>query len=157
MSWNIGANTIIFLGLKSKIEFYHIALTTTKTCPKKITLNPVEMQLLPETGKVGSEKEISCLKVCIIFKTDMDNLDIVVYHYRNNTNVKAIEKALKLTEFEKLLSKWANVLGYREVFFTRCIVFDKTTVHETSKLQNFIKNACIVSSEKFPALPQSKN
>ena len=59
----------------------------------------------------------------------MDNLNIVVYHYWNNTYVKDTEMELKLTEYEKLLSKRVYLLSYIDVFFKRCIVLDETTVH----------------------------
>ena len=96
------------------------------------------MQQLPEIEKVGSRNEISCLnltiyngrrKVCISSKTVMDKLNFVVYRYRNNTYVKDTEMELKLTEYEKLLSKRVYLLSYIDVFFKRCIVLDETTVH----------------------------
>ena len=138
MSWNIGENRNLFLKLKSKLGLYHVVLTTPKTSPEKITLTLVEMQQLPEIEKVDSKNEISCLKwtiyngrrkVCIIFKTDMDKLNIVVYRYRNNTYVKDTEMELKLTEYEKPLSKRVYLLSYIDVFFKQCIVLDETTVH----------------------------
>ena len=116
---------------------YHVVLTTPKTSPEKITLTLVEMQQLPEIEKVDSKSEIFCLKwtkhngrrkVCISFKTDMDKLKIVVYRYRNKTHVKDTEMELKLTEYEKLLSKQVYLLSYIDVFFKHCIVLDETTV-----------------------------
>ena len=113
-------------------------LTTPKTSPEKINLTLVEMQQLPEIERVDSKNEISCLKwtlyngrekVCISFKTDVDKLNNVVYRYRNNTYVKDTEKELKLTGYEKLLSKRVYLLSYINVFFKRCIVLDETTVH----------------------------
>ena len=59
----------------------------------------------------------------------MDNLNIVVYRYRNNTYVKDTKMELKLTEHEKLLSKRVYLLSYIDVFFKRCIELDETTVH----------------------------
>ena len=138
MSWNIGENRNLFLKLKSKLGLYHVVLTTPKTSPETITLTLVEMQQLPEIEKVDSKNEISCLnwtiyngrrKVCINFKTDLDKLNIVVYRYRNNTYVKDTEMELKMTEYEKLLSKRVYLLNYIDVFFKRCIVLDETTVH----------------------------
>ena len=138
MSWNIGENRNLFLKLKSKLGLYHVVLATPETPPEKITLTLVEMQQLPEIEKVNSKNEISCLKrtiyegrrkACISFKTDMDKLNIVVHRYRNNTYVKDTEMELKLTESEKLLSKRVYLLSYIDVFFERCIVLDKTTVH----------------------------
>ena len=87
---------------------------------------------------MDSKSETSCLKwtlyngrrkVCLSFKTDMDKLNIVVYRYRNNTYVKDTEMQLKLTEYEKLLSKREYLLSYFDVFFKRRIVLDETTVH----------------------------
>ena len=59
----------------------------------------------------------------------MDKLNIVFYRYRNNTYVKDTEMELKLTEYEKLLSKRVYLLSYIDVFFKLCIVLDETTVH----------------------------
>ena len=81
MSWNIGKNRNLFLKLKSKLGRYHVALTTQKVSPKKITLTLVEMQQLPKIEKLDSTKEVSCLKwkiyngrrkVCISLKTEID-------------------------------------------------------------------------------------
>ena len=121
---------------------YHVVLTTPKTSTEKISLTSVEMQQLPEIEKVDSKNETSCLKwtiykgrrkVCISFKTDMDKLNIVVYRYRNNTNVGDTEMQLKLTEYKKLLSERAYLLGYIDAFFKRCIVLHESTVHNQSK------------------------
>ena len=96
------------------------------------------MQQLPEIEKVDIKNKISCLnwtiyngrrKECMSFKTDMDKLNIVVYRYRNNTYVKDTEMELKLTDYEKLLSKRVYLLSYLDLFFKRCIVLDETTVH----------------------------
>ena len=138
MTWNIGENWNLFPNLKSKLELYHVVLTTTKTSLEKNTLTLIEMQQLPEIEKVDSKNEICCLKwtlyngrrkVCISFKTDMDKLKIVVYRYRHKTYVKETETDLKLTEYEKLLSKRVYLLCYNDVFFKRCIVLDEKTVH----------------------------
>ena len=88
MSWNIGENRNLFLKLKSTLGLYQLVLTTPKTSPEQITLTLVETQQLPEIEKVDFKNELSCLKwtiyngrrkVCISCKTDMDNLNIVVY------------------------------------------------------------------------------
>ena len=90
MNWNIGDNRKLFPELKSKLGLHHVVLTTAKTSPEKTTLTLVEMQQLPENEKVDSKNEISCLtwtiyngrrKVCIGFKTDMDELNFVVYRH----------------------------------------------------------------------------
>ena len=139
MIWNIGENRKLFLQLKSKMGLYHVVLTTPKTSPEKVNLTLVEMQQLPENEKVDSMNEFSWLKwtiyngrrkVCISFKTDMDNLNIVVYRYRNNTFVKNTERELKLTEYENLLSKRVYLLSYIDVFFRRCIVLNERTGHK---------------------------
>ena len=124
--------------MKSKLGLYHVVLTTSKTSPEKNILTLVEMQQFPEIEKVDTKNEVSRLnwtlyngrrKVCLSFKTDMDNFNIVVYRYRNNTYVKDTEMELKLTEYEKLLFKRVYLLSYIDVFFRRCIVLDETTFH----------------------------
>ena len=62
MSWNIGDNRNCFLKLKSKLDFCHVVLTTTKTSPEKLTFTVVEMQQLPDIEKTNSNKERSRLK-----------------------------------------------------------------------------------------------
>ena len=42
---------------------------------------------------------------------------------------------LKLTEYEKVLTKRVYLLSYIDVFFKRCIVLDETTVHNLKKFQ----------------------
>ena len=137
MTWNIGENRNLFLELKSKLGLYHVVLTTPKTSPEIITLTLVERQQLLEIEKVDSKNESYCLKgtkyngrrkVCISFKTDMDKLKIVVYRYRNNKYVKDTEMELKLTEYEKLISKRVHLLSYIDALFRRFIVLDETTV-----------------------------
>ena len=141
MSWNIRENRKLFLNLKSKMGLYHVVLTTRKTSPAKITLTLVETQELPEIEKLVSRNELFCLKwtlyngrrkVCISFKTDMDKLNTVVYRYRNNTYVKDTEMELKMTAYEKLLSKRVYLLSYFDIIFRRCFVLDETTVHNYS-------------------------
>ena len=73
-------------------------------------------------------------KVCIIFQTDTDKVNIVVYGYRNNTYLKETEMELKLTEYKKLLAKRVYLLGYVDIFYMRCIVLNETTVHNQNKL-----------------------
>ena len=41
---------------------YHIALTTPKTSPEKLTITVVEMQQLPVIEKADSKEEIYCPK-----------------------------------------------------------------------------------------------
>ena len=127
-----------FLKLKSKLGLYHVLLTTPKTSPEKNALTLVEMQQMPKIGKVDSKNDVFCLKwtkysgrrkVCKNFKTDMDKFNIVVDLYWNNTYVKDTEMELKLTEYEKTLTKRVFLLSYIDVFFKRCILLDETTLH----------------------------
>ena len=164
MSWNIGEKRNLFLKLISKLGLYQVVLTTPKTSPEKITLALVEMQQLLEIEKVDSRKEISCLKkwtkyngrrkVCISFKTDMDNLNIVVYRYRNNTYVKDSEMELKMTEYGKLLSERVYLLSYFDVFLSSALYWMKQLF--IIKV-NFIKNGCSFPHENFPIVPGIKN
>ena len=137
MSWNIGDNRILFLKLKTKFVLYHVELRKPRDSPEKKTLTLVEFQQLPGNEKVDPKDENSCLKlsiyngrrkVCINFLTDTDNVNIVVYCYRNNTYLKDTEKELKLTDYKKLLAKRVYLLSYIEFFFKRCLVLDETTV-----------------------------
>ena len=100
MSWNVGDNRNLFLKLKTKLGLYRVELTKPKDSPKKTTLTLVETQQVPDIQKVDSKAEIFCSKgtiyncrrkFCINFQTDADNVNIVVYHYRNNTYLKDIE------------------------------------------------------------------
>ena len=138
MSWNIGDNRNVFIKLKSKLGLYHVVLTTPKTSPKKLTLTVVEMQQLPDVEKTDSKEAISCLKwtiyngrrkVCVNFQTGTDKLNIVVYFYRNNLNLKDDEVDLKLTEHQSLLAKRVYLLRYIDIFYKRCIALDETIVH----------------------------
>ena len=137
MSWNIGDNRNLFLKLKTRLGLSHVE-HKSKDAPKKITLTLVETQQLPDIEKSDSKDEISCLKwtiyngrrkVCINFQTDTDKVNIVVYRYRDSTNLKDTEMDLKLTEYKKLLAKRVYLLSYIDIFYKRCIVLDETTVH----------------------------
>ena len=96
------------------------------------------MQHLPDIVKNVSKEEISYPKwttffsrqnVCLNLKTDTDNLNDVVYRYRNNLYLKDNEVHLKLTEYLLLLTKRVYLLSYIDIFYKRCIVLDETTVH----------------------------
>ena len=104
----------------------------------KVLKTLVETQQLPDIEKADSKDGISCLKwtiyngrrkVCINFLTDTDNVNIVVYRYRNSTYIKDTKMDLKLTEYKKLFAKRVYVLSYIDIFYKRCIVLDETTVH----------------------------
>ena len=56
-------------------------------------------------------------------------MNIVVYHYQNNTYLKDTEMDLKLTEYKKILAKRVYLLNYIDIFYKRCIVLDEITVH----------------------------
>ena len=112
MSWNIGDNRNLFLKLKTKLGLYHVSLTLPKS--PKITLTIAEMQQLPEIDSKDPTEEISCLKwtifngrrkICIDFKTDLDNLNITVFRYRNNVYLKETSMELTLMEYKRLLAK----------------------------------------------------
>ena len=137
MSWNIGDNRNLFLKLKTKLGLYHVEIKS-KDSPGKSTLTLVETQQLQDIEKSDSKDAISCLKwtiyngrrkVCINFQTDTDKVNIVAYRYRNNTYLKDTKMVLKLTEYKKLLAKRVYLLSYIDIFYKRCIVLDKTTVH----------------------------
>ena len=142
MSWNIGENRNLFLKLKTRLGLYHVELKS-KDSPEKITLTLVETQQLPDIQKADSKDEISCLKwtiyngrrkVCVNFQTDTDNVNSVVYRYRNNTYLKDTEMDLKLIEYKKLFAKRVYLLSSIDIFNKRCIVLDETTVHNYNKL-----------------------
>ena len=138
LSWNIGNNRKLFVKLNSKLGLYHVVLTTPKTSPQKVSVTVVEMQQLPDIEKADSENEVFCLKwrnysgrrkIYVNFKTDIENLNIVVYRYRNILCLKVSEIHLKLTEHHLLLAKRVCISSYIEIFYKRCFVVDETTVH----------------------------
>ena len=113
MSWNIEDNRSLFLKLKTKLGLYHVELRSKpKDSLGKVTLTLVETQQLPDKEKVDSKYETSCLKktfyncrrkICINFQTDTNEVNIVVYRYRNNTYLKDTEMDLNLTEYKIFL------------------------------------------------------
>ena len=120
MSWNIGVIKNFFLNLNSKLGLCHVVLTTPKTSPGKLTLTVVEMQDLPDIQKTDSKEETSCLKWTIYngkrkayvnFRTDRDNLNVVVYLYRNSLHPKDKDIDLKLTTYQSLLAKQVYLLN----------------------------------------------
>ena len=58
-----------------------------------------------------------------------DNLNIVVYRFRNSLYLKDNEVDLKLTAYHSLLAKRVHLLSYIDMFYKRCIVLAETTVH----------------------------
>ena len=138
MNWNIGGNRNLFFKLKSKWVLYHVAITTPKTSPGKLTLTVVQMQQVPNIENTDSKEEISHLKwkiyngrrkVCVNFWTDTHKLDIVVCRYRNSLYLKDNKVDLKLTESQSLLAQIVYLLSYIDIFYKRCIALDGATVH----------------------------
>ena len=86
------------------------------------------MQQLPDLEKVDSKKTSDLKwtmyngrrKVCVNFRTDTDNLNIVVYRYRKNFS----SEIMKLTENQSLLAKRVYLLSYINLFHERCILPD---------------------------------
>ena len=56
-------------------------------------------------------------KLSVNFKTDADNLNIALCHYRNNLYLKDTELDLKLTENQLLLAKLVYQLRYIDIFY----------------------------------------
>ena len=136
MSWNIGDNRNLFLKRKSKLGFYHVVLPTQKTFPEKLTLTVVETQQLPDIEKTDSKEKVSCLKwtiyngrkkVCVNLQTDADQLNIVVYRYRNSLYPKDNEVDLKLTEYQSPSAKRIYLLRNIDKIYERFIVMDEIT------------------------------
>ena len=123
--------------------FFHV-LTKPQDSPKKITLTLVEMQQLPDIEKTHSTNEICCLKwtiyngrrkVCVYYQTVRDDLNFVVYRYRNNLYVKDSEMDLKITDYEKLFSKQVYALSYVDVSFKQFLRLYETFTHNSKKLR----------------------
>ena len=159
MSWNIGDDRNLFLKLKTNLGRYHVDVRKPKDSPEKNTLTLVETQQLPDSEKVDSKDEVSCLnwtiyksrrKVRINFQTVTDKVSIFVYRYWNNTYLKDTGMELKLTEYKNLLAKRVYLLSYIDIFFKRCILLDETTGH------NWFKICRSPSFELFPILLDSK-
>ena len=58
----------------------------------------------------------------------IDNLNIVVYRYRNSLNLKDNEIDLKLTEYYSLPAIRVYLMSDIDIFYKRCIVLDEATV-----------------------------
>ena len=125
MSWNIGDNRNLILYSKSNFGLYQVLLTIPKMSPGKLAPAVVEMQQLPDIEKTDSKDEFFCpkwttyigrRKVSVNFKTDTDNLNIVVYRYRFNLYLKGNEFDLKLTECQSLLAQQVYLLSCIDIF-----------------------------------------
>ena len=123
---------------------YNVVLTNPKTFLEKHTLTVVEMQQIPDLEKKDAKEEISCLnwtindgrqKVCVNFKTDTENINLFVYHYRIDWHLTDNENDLKITENRTVLAKRVFLLNYFDVLFKRFIVLDETNVHKKNKLR----------------------
>ena len=98
MSLNIGDIANLSLsGWNQNWDFTMLSFQLQNSLPKELTLNVVELQQLPGIENTDSKKEISCIKwtkykgkrkVCVNFKIDSDNLNFVVYRYRNSLYLK---------------------------------------------------------------------
>ena len=138
LSWNNGDNRNVFRKPKSKLGLYHVVHTTPKISPGKLTITVVEMQKLPEIEKTDSKEELSCLKwtikkgskkVCLRFQTNTEKLNVVLYRYRNSFYLEEKVVAVKLTEYQSLLSKQVYPLSYIDILYKRCMVLDETSIH----------------------------
>ena len=143
MSWNFRDNRNLFLKLKLKLGLHHVVHTTPRTSPEKLALTVVELQQLPDIDKTDSKEEISCLKwtlfhgrrkVCVNFKTDSDNINIVVCRYRNILYLKDNKVDLKVSEYQLILAKRVYFLRYIDIFYKQCIVLDGTTVQNQNNI-----------------------
>ena len=85
-------------------------------------------------------------KVCVIFKTDTDNLNIVVYRYPNNLYIKEDEIVLNLTEYQLLMAKRVYLLSYIGIF-TSCALYWMEALF--IKRTTFVKDRCSLSNELF--------
>ena len=138
-SWNIGAFRNLFLKLKTKLGLYHVVVTTPKTSLAKLTLTVVELQQVPNIEKSDSEEKTFCLKwtiynggrkLCVNFKTDTDNTNIVFYRYRNILYLKDAKIDLKLTEWPHSWQSFFYLLIYKDVFDEPNIVLHEITINK---------------------------
>ena len=97
------------------------------------------MQHLPDFENTDSRKTNFCLnwtiyigrrKVCINFKTDTDNIYIMVFRYRNSLYFKDNKVDLTLIEYRSLLAKRVYLLSYIDIFLEKRILLDETSVHK---------------------------
>ena len=114
------------------------------------------MQQLPNNEKTDSKegnfylkgtKQNGRQKVCVKFKTDTDNLNFVVYRYRNKMYLKGNEIDLKLTGYQSLLTKRVYFLRYDDIVLSSALYWMK---QQFVKETNSVKNGCSLSNEYFP-------
>ena len=103
----------------------------------------METQQLPNIEKAVPKEEFSCLKwtfysgrknVCINFQGDTHKVEIVDYHYWNNTSLKETEMAMKLPGYKKFPAERVYLLSYIDIFFKHCIILVETTVRKWFKI-----------------------
>ena len=108
MSWNIGKNRKHRSQGIIKIGTLTSCAHKTQKLSQKNSLTPMEKQQLPDMEKTNSNSEFSCLKwrkyngrrkVCVIYQTDTDELNIFVLCYLYiSIYRKGSEMELKMTE-----------------------------------------------------------
>ena len=98
-----------------------------------------ESQHVLDIAKIDPKEETFCSKktfyngrqkVCVNFKADTDNFNIVVFRYRNNLYLKVIEIDLNCIKSESLLTTKIYLLRYIDKFSKRCFVLHETTVEK---------------------------
>ena len=99
MSWPSGDEGSLFFKIKSNLGIYHVLPNTPKKLsPEYLSLTLAEKQQLTDNEQADSTKEkfflhrtlyIDRRKVFVFFKTDTNNLYIVMYSYRKNLYIKA--------------------------------------------------------------------
>ena len=155
----------IFPKLKSKFGLHQFLLTTPQTSPETDMVNAYKMQQLPNIEKTEDKWQFVWVKwtsykvwriVCLKFKTDTDEINIVVYRYRKNLCFKDNEIDLKLTEKQNVLTKRNYLLNYIDVFVfvKKCILMDGTTFQNWYA---FPQNGCFLSITFLPILLGKKN
>ena len=136
-----------------------MVLTTPKTSSEKLALSVIEMQQMPDTENSNSKEEASCLKwpvyngrrkVCVKFQTDTDQLNIIVYRYRNKLCLKDNKGSLKMTEYQSLLAKRVYLLSYIEYSTSGALYWmEQLFMIKT----NSVKNGSSLSGEHYPIVP----
>ena len=113
---------------------------------------------MPKIEKIDSEIEISCLKyticnfwrkVCVNYKTLYDKLNIVMCRYPKSLKLEHVEVELKLSEYQKFLSKRDCLLRYIDIFFKRCTILDETTILIRSVFHQKMDALILVSIIRF--------
>ena len=162
LSWNIRDSRNLFLKLKPISGLYHLVLTIPKTSPKKVTLTVVEMQHLPDIGKIQSEGEIFHLKptiydgrgrVCVNFKiyTDKLNLSCTV-----TERVRTSKTTRLIWSWHSTSCSWQNEF----IFCATLTSFTSGSLYWIKQLfifeTTFVGNGRFPSNEHFPSVPVVK-